>query len=74
MVYLMLFLQRNPVDIQDTIMRDDVKDSSTSKDVSLKAEQSGYMSMLKIVDDLKHSTERYIGNNAVCSVYIYLIW
>ena len=54
------FFQSNPVDMQDKAMTDDVMESSTNEDVSLKKERSGYMSMLEMIDDLKHSTERYI--------------
>ena len=55
----MLFL-RNPVDIQDTTVVDDIKDSSAGEDVGLKQERSGYMGLLEMVDDLKHSTEKYV--------------
>ena len=49
------------MDIRDATATD-VKESSTSEDVSLKQEQSGdsgYTSMLEIIDDLKQSTDRY---------------
>ena len=54
------FLQSNPVDIHDKTGTDDVMDISSNEEVSLKQEQSGYMSMLEMIDDLKHSTERYV--------------
>jgi len=50
-------LQRKPDDIQDVIVTD-TKHSSTSEEVSTKQEQSGYMDMLEIIDDLKQSAEK----------------
>ena len=48
------------MDIHDKTGTDDVMDISSNEEVSLKQEQSGYMSMLEMIDDLKHSTERYV--------------
>ena len=61
---LFIHIHSKPVDIQDTTVTD-VGDSSTSEDVTSKQEQprdTGYMSMLEIIDDLKQSTDRYTYN------------
>ena len=58
--HVILLFHSNPVDIQDKAMMDDVMEGSTNEDISLKKEQSGYMSMLEMINDLKHSTEGYI--------------
>ena len=58
--HVVYFLRSNPVDIYDKMGTDDVVEISSNEEVSLKQEQSGYMSMLEMIDDLKHSTERYV--------------
>ena len=58
--HVVYFLQSNPVGIYDKTGTDDVEETSSNEEVSLKQEQSGYMSMLEMIDDLKHSTERYV--------------
>lgn len=55
---MLLLLHREPEDIQDTMVMDAKDSSTTGEDVSSKKEQSGYLSMLEIIDELKRSTER----------------
>ena len=57
-----IHIHSKPVDIQDITVTD-VEDGSASEDTSSKQEQvgdTGYMSMLEIIDDLKQPTHKYV--------------
>ena len=61
-VNVTIHIHSKPVDIQDLAMTD-VEDSPASEDTSSKQEQAGdtgYVSMLKIIDDLKQPTDKYV--------------